>query len=250
MSRPKIFFLTLILGLNALHAGPIYATLKGNYYPRNMFTTDLKASYKNDRLAHKEEYELDGGYGLAFEAGGNIFQNERWEVLTGINYMHNRQILNRRTKETLNGISAYDEDSVNPGFWFDDDVRFVQITSFYLKTRWLFDVPAEKDSLVFYVGGKGVWNILKLRDETKVGSFGSYDYYEESVLRNFENSFGYGFSCGWLLNNQWDIELAYDIFNSNMTVAAFSDFNFKGSNTMSSLYLSVGYRWPYDPFNQ
>jgi hypothetical protein len=245
MPKPKTFFLTLIFCLNALQAEPIYSTLKGIYYPRNVFTMDLKASYEDDRLTHKEEYDLNSGYGLALEAGGAIFQNKRWEIFTGISYMPNRQILNRRTKETVNDISAYDEDNYSPGLLFEDEVHFVQITSIYLKTRWLFDVPAERDSLVFYIGGKGVWNILKLRDETKVGSFGSYDFYEQSSLRNFENSFGYGFSCGWLLNNQWDVELAYDTFNSNMTVAAFSEFNFKGSNTMSSLYLSVGYRWPH-----
>jgi len=190
------------------------------YYINNIVRLD---AYNNNYLSSgmKQEYTLDysvnDGVGFAVESI-NVNSGNWAEPIIGLSYA---QITSRR----VNGTSKLG--ATGTKYDNEDADLNLSILSIYGKVKY-FDVSRMKNNEPTpYWGWKLSYNLLSF----------SHDFYG-----NY-NPMGYGLCLGYILNNEYDIELSWDSIAGKVEKLDNNSDFFKGDYALQGIIsLSVGYR--------
>ena len=154
---------------------------------------------------YKETYLTGTGMGLGAEYSfinqnrtyGLNFWPDNLEVLGGLNYFLPQSITDYKLKDQISPPDANGNTLINSKQSYADNELTIQITSFYIKPRYILPIQ----NFGPYIGLKLSYNLIGIGGENS----------EELKL---DNTLGYGFSLGTIIDNTWDIELSLDKLGS------------------------------------
>lgn len=193
-------------------------TIKGIYQPGAEFNSDTSIKEGDEKLTNKGNYDVDGG--LGFGAEYSFYSQNTIEILGGFNYMFSREI------PKANGTFKYSDawGSLSLKYKGDIDDAKLDVMSFYVKPRYLFEQP-KANNVAGYIAGKLSYNIVSMK-------------WDDADVKT-KNGFGFGISAGAIFNDQFDCEIAWDKISGDMKEYGELD----GTYDMSTLSFSLGLRF-------